>query len=116
MRRITYVVWALWLIVGIGLKIIAGVSWWLALSALWFPLAVYLSVTGAMVVVADIGERTRKKTKIHEPETCGNCLFGQTCDIINSVKQEGEERTRCIGERIGNAERGKVCEYYQRAN
>ena len=113
MRRITYVVWALWLIVGIGLKIIVGVSWWLALSALWFPLAVYLSVTGAMVVIADIG--ARKETKIHEPETCANCLFGQTCDIINSVKQEGEEPTRCIGERIGNAERGKVCEYYQRA-
>lgn len=113
MRRITYVVWALWLIVGIGLKIIAGVSWWLALSALWFPLAVYLSVTGAMVVIADIG--ARKETKIHEPETCANCLFGQTCDIINSVKQEGEEQAHCIGERIGNAERGKVCEYYQRA-
>lgn len=109
MRKITYVVWALWLAVGIGLKIIVGVSWWLALSALWFPLAVYLSVTGVMVVIADLGER--KKVKIHTQPSCANCLFGQTCDILQAIKPD--EKAQCIGERIGNAERGKVCEYYQ---
>ena len=113
MQKTTYIVWLLWLIAGIALKILGLVSWWAATSALWFPAAVILS--GALFIfgVAGIGARLKIMAERKTPKECGNCLFARTCDIINSTRSEGQELEKCIGEKLGEGKRGEVCKYHE---
>ena len=113
MQKTTYILWLLWLIAGIALKILGLVSWWAATSALWLPAAVVLS--GALFIfgTADIGARLKMLQAKKIPPECGNCIFGRTCDIINSTKKEGEELEKCIGEKLGEGKRGEVCKYHE---
>jgi uncharacterized membrane protein YhiD involved in acid resistance len=115
MQKTTYIVWLLWLIAGIVLKILGLVSWWAAASALWLPAGV--GISGALIVygIAYIGARLKIRAEKKIPRECGNCLFGQTSDAINKSRGEGEELEKCIGEKLDNIKRGKVCRFYERA-
>lgn len=114
MRNSVYFIWLGWLALGIILKIVGLIGWGLALSALWLPI-VFLFVIGILIfAIADIGERIKKNKEDNTPDECGNCLFGHTCDLINKTRKEGEEKEKCMGERIGGATRGVVCGYYKR--
>lgn len=116
MRKVIYIIWALLLVVGITLKILGIIGWGLALSPLWFPLVSFLSTIIVVVLGASLAESIKKRKEAKIPDTCGNCLFGKTCDLINASKKEGEEKEKCMGERIGGATRGVVCPYYERSN
>lgn len=114
MRRLSYILWGLWFIGGIVLKILGLVSWWVATSAVWIPLGGAISFGAIIFITADIGTYLKRKKEEKIPNECGNCLFGRTADIINAGRGEGEERVQCIGEKLGGATRGVVCSYYQR--
>ena len=116
MRRLSYILWGVWLIGGIILKILGLVSWWAATSALWLPLGGALSFGFVIFLTADIGAYLKRKQEEKIPNECGNCLFGRSADLINATKKEGEEKTHCIGEEMANAKRGTICPYYQRQN
>lgn len=115
MRKAIYIIFAAWLVAGIVLKILGLVSWWVATSAIWFPLGCLITASAFFVAVADIGGAIKRKREASIPKECANCLFGKVCDQINDGKREGEEKAKCLGESVGGATRGKVCEYYQRA-
>lgn len=114
MQKVSYVVWGLWLIVGIVLKIFGLVSWWVALSAIWFVAATIVASSFFIFITADIGKILKEKEERKIANTCKNCLFGQSIDILNDAKKEGEPKEKCIGEKLAGAERGKICQYYQR--
>lgn len=115
MQKTTYIVWLLWLLAGIALKILGLVSWWAATSAVWLPVGV--GISGALIVygIASIGARLKIRAEKKIPRECGNCLFGQACDAINKSKAEGEEPEKCIGEQLDKIKRGEVCRFYERA-
>lgn len=115
MRNAIYITWGVWLIAGIVLKILGLIGWWAATSAIWFPGGVVLCGMGFIFVTADIGARLKRKREEAIPQECANCLFGRTCDTINATRGENEEKVKCIGEKIGGATRGIVCDYYERA-
>ena len=114
MRKGIYIAWGTWLVLGIVLKIIGLASWGWATSAIWFPILVGLSIVGGLLLIGDIGARLKKRAEAKIPDSCENCLFGSTCDLINSLKGEGEEKQKCIGEKNGYS-RGELCEYYIRS-
>ena len=114
MRKACYIIWACWLVAGIVLKILGLVSWWVATSSIWIPASVVLSGALFIFVTADIGSRIKRKRDEQLPKECGNCLFGVTCDHVNATKGEGEEKAKCIGEKLANATRGQICDYYER--
>ena len=115
MRKVTDIIWGLWLVAGIALKILGLVGWGVALSAIWLPIGVVTALGFVIFITADIGDRMKKREDEKIPDTCGTCLFGKTCDLINSTKKEGEEKEKCMGERIGGATRGTLCPYYERS-
>lgn len=114
MRKFGYIGWGLWLLAGIVLKILGLCSWWFATSAIWFPAALAVSAMGIVFITADIVAAFKKRQEARIPDECANCLFGRTADLINQTRGDDAERVQCIGEKIGNAKRGVVCEYYQR--
>lgn len=114
MRKFTYIIWGVWLIGGIVLKITDLVNWWVGLSAIWFVVATIIASTFFVFVTADIGKILKEKEERKIANTCKNCLFGQSVDILNDAKKEGEAKEHCIGEKLAGAERGKICQYYQR--
>lgn len=114
MRNISYIIWGAWLLAGIVLKILGLCSWWFATSAVWLPAAVGVSAMVVIFATADFAAIAKKTQEARVPEECANCLFGRTADLINATRKEGEERALCIGEKLANATRGVVCEYYQR--
>lgn len=114
MRKLCYAGWGAWLFAGIVLKILGLVSWWVATSAVWFPLALSVSAMAVVFITADVSAHIKKTKEARTPQECANCLFGRTADLINATRGEGEEKVQCIGEKIGHATRGKICEYYQR--
>lgn len=116
MRKGIFIVWFAWLALGIILKIYDKVGTWMgALSALWFPLAVGVSLIGGLLLIASIGARLKKREEKKTPDACENCLFGSTCDLINSMRGEDEEKVKCIGEEKGVSTRPNLCEYYIRS-
>lgn len=116
MRKGILIAWACWLACGIALKILGTISsWFVALSALWFPLAVTLSGVGVLLLIAEIGARLKRREEARAADACENCLFGSTCDLINSMRGEGEEKVKCIGEERGVSTRPNLCEYYIRS-
>lgn len=114
MRKGIYIAWGAWALIGIALKIMGLIPWLWATSALWFPLLVVLSFLGVLLLVGDIGARLKRRAEEKIPDSCENCLFGSTCDLLNTMKEEGEEKQKCIGEKHGY-ERGELCEYYIRS-
>lgn len=114
MRRLSYILWGVWLLGGIILKILGLVSWWVATSAIWIPLGGAIAFGAIIFLTADIGNYLKRKREEKIPNECGNCLFGKTADLINASRGEGEEKAQCIGEKVGGATRGVVCPYYQR--
>ena len=114
MRRLSYVLWGVWLLAGIVLKILGLISWWAATSALWIPLGGVISFGAIIFLTADIGNYLKRKREEKIPNECGNCLFGKTTDLINASRKEGEEKALCIGEKLCGATRGVVCQYYTR--
>ena len=114
MRKAIYIVWAVWLIAGVVLKILGLISWWAATSSVWFPIGVVVCLLLFIFITSDIGASIKRKRAESEPKECGNCLFGVTCDHLNSTKGEGEEKVKCIGEKLANAKRGEICDYYER--
>lgn len=114
MRKFCYIGWCVWLIAGIVLKILGLVSWWVAASAVWFPVALAVSAMAVVFITADITALIKKRREERVPDECANCVFGRTADLINATRGDDEEKVQCIGEKISNAKRGVVCEYYQR--
>lgn len=115
MRRVSYYLWGAWLLAGIILKILGLVSWWAATSAIWLPLGGTIAFGAIVFLTADITAYIKKKKDSKIPDECGNCLFGRTTDLVNATKKEGEEKAPCLGEKLANAKRGQICQYYQRA-
>lgn len=114
MRRLSYVLWAGWLVAGIVLKILGLVSWWVAASALWIPLGGAVSFAAIIFITADLSAAAKRKRRAKIPKECATCMFGRTTDLLNKFKKEGEPDAQCIGEKLANATRGVVCKYYQR--
>lgn len=114
MRKATYIAWVIWLTSGILLATFGVIDWASALMAIWFPIACALSIGMLIFITADIGNIMKERNEARTPNTCGNCLFGKTCDLINSTKPSNEEPEKCIGEKLGGATRGEVCSYYER--
>lgn len=114
MRRGIYFAWGAWLIAGVVLGVLGVIPWGWATSALWFPLLSAFSILGGLLLVGDLGARAKRRVEAKIPDSCANCLFGSSCDLINQMRGDSEEKAICIGEKHGYT-RGEPCEYYIRS-
>lgn len=111
MKYITYSLYGLWAVVAILLKILAGASWWLATSFIWFPLLVVIVLLVGLQLSLDIGRimQIRKAEKEEKEKSCENCLFNWGAKYANDDK--------CLGEKMDeNHHRPKVCPYHKTRN
>ena len=107
MKKIVYCIYGVWAIACIVLKIMGIISWWVALSPVWLPLALALVLLGGIFLFGDVAERLKIHAERKEPDSCANCLFGLTAKY--------SEDGKCLGEALNSdVVRGKVCKTYQR--
>ena len=107
MKKLTYILFAVWVVVALALKIFAGASWWLATSWLWIPLGVALSIALVVFGSVDIGGFIKKREDGKIPDTCENCLFNHT--------KQYDENGVCLGDAMkAEHKEGEVCQYYRR--
>lgn len=116
MRKMFYLTWLAWAIACVVLKIMGLISWLTALSPLWMPIAVSLCAGVILIGIADVNRWMTKREDAKLPDSCENCLFKKTCDLVNATKKEGEEKEKCMGEKFGAAIVDGKCEYYSRYN
>lgn len=114
MKNLFYFTWLAWLLVSVVLKIMGLCSWVIALAPIWMPIAVGISIGVTLMAVTDLNAWMKKRKDVNMPDSCENCLFRKTCDLINGTKKEGEEKEVCMGERFGAAIVDGKCEYYSR--
>lgn len=111
MQKLTYVIWAAWLVAGVVLKIMGLVDWWAATSALWFPLGAFFSISAVTMLIAEVGQRLKERRESKIPPSCENCLFGRVSAQVGRLNPDGD--VRCVGEKHGH-KRGEICEYYSK--
>lgn len=107
MKKTSYILYALWVIVAVLSKILLGASLWFALSWLWLPAAIALVIGFGLTLSIDIGKWLRVRERKKDPDTCENCLFGLTAEY--------DPEKKCLGEKL-NAEnhRPTLCKFYKR--
>lgn len=107
MKIWSYVLYGLWVITAIVLKIIGLVSWWVATSWIWFPFAMILCFFAGINISVIIGKRIKEKENAKIPDSCEVCLFGQSMKYA--------ENGKCLGVTLDeNHEFGKLCPQYKR--
>lgn len=107
MRKTSYIIFGLWVIVAVLSKILLDTSWWIALSWLWLPLAVAFVVVFGLSLSVDIGKLLRRRQAEAEPDRCANCLFGQTAEY--------DKHGKCLGENLDETiHRPTLCKFYKR--
>lgn len=107
MKKICYALYGLWIVSAIVLKIIGLVSWWVATSWLWFPLAMVLTFLVEVNLAVGIGNRLKRKEEAKIPDSCEVCLFGKT--------KEYAENGHCLGETLDPEHPyGTLCKCYKR--
>lgn len=107
MKQICYILYALWIVSAIVLKILGCVGWLVATSWLWFPLAMVLCFLTFVNLAVWIGQRAKEKEEAKIPDTCENCLFGHT--------KEYAENSKCLGCTLDEShEFGTLCPQYKR--
>jgi len=106
MKKICYALYGLWIVSAIVLKIL-GLSWWVATSWLWMPLAMVLTFLVGVNLAVGIGNRLKRKEEDAIPDSCQTCLFGHT--------KEYAENGKCLGCTMDeNHEFGTLCAAYKR--
>lgn len=99
--------YVVWMVSAIVLKIFGLVSWWVATSWLWFPLAMILCFIVFINLSVIIGQKIRIKEESKIPDSCETCLFGQTAKYA--------ENGKCLGCTMDEEhEFGKLCKAYKR--
>lgn len=107
MKKICYALYGLWIVSAIVLKILGLVSWWVATSWLWFPLAMVLTFLVGVNLAVGIGNRLKRKEEEKIPDSCEVCLFGKT--------KEYAENGHCLGETLDPEHPyGTLCKCYKR--
>lgn len=107
MKKVSYIIFALWVVVAIALKIVGVVSWWVATSWIWLPLAIAFTIVLAISVSVEIGNKLKKKEERKIPDSCDTCLFGQAMQYSESGK--------CLGETMDEEHKfGELCGCYKR--
>lgn len=107
MKKICYALYGLWIVSAIVLKILGLVSWWVATSWLWFPLAMVLTFLVGVNLAVGIGNRLKRKEEEKIPDSCEVCLFGKT--------KEYAENGHCLGETLDpDHPYGTLCKCYKR--
>lgn len=107
MKVIGYILYASWMVSTIVLGVLGLVSWWVATSWLWFPLALVLVLFVGVMLVTDIGTRIKRKADSKIPDSCEACLFGQTAQY--------SENGKCLGCTMDeNHKFGELCNCYKR--
>lgn len=107
MKKICYALYGLWIVSAIVLKILGLVSWWVATSWLWMPLAMVLTFLVGVNLAVGIGNRLKRKEEEKIPDSCEVCLFGKT--------KEYAENGHCLGETLDPEHPyGTLCKCYKR--
>lgn len=107
MRKTFFITYALWVAASITLKILGFVGWWVALSWLWFPLAIIVTFGTFIFGAAKVGDRLKEKQEAKMPKNCENCLFSET--------RKFDADGKCLGEKLVEGHTfGSVCEHYRR--
>lgn len=107
-KKLIYIVYGLWVFISLLAKILGWTGWGFALSWLWFPLGIILTVAFGITLSVQIGDRVKKNIESSVPKTCDNCLFGETAKY--------DKNGKCLGEALDdNIKKGeKACSYYKR--
>lgn len=105
MKKVIYSIYSAWVILAVLSKILLGASWWIALSWLWLPLGVIVTLAFAVALSVKIGNVLKAKEDAKIPDTCENCLFGRTAEFTEDKK--------CLNETLGGT-RGKVCSHFRK--
>lgn len=109
MKITAYLTYGLWVILAVLSKILLGASWWVALSPLWLPLAIVVTLLLGLQVSVDIGRTLKMRQRKADPDTCENCLFNKTAQF--------DKKEQCLGEHLDeNIKRPHKCKFYQRHN
>lgn len=107
MKLIGYALYGMWIVSSIVLKILGLVSWFVAFSWLWFPLALVLTIFVGINVAAFIGTKLKMREDSKIPDSCEACLFGQTAKYA--------ENGKCLGCTMDeNHKYGELCSAYKR--
>lgn len=107
MKKVVYLVYALWAVLAVLSKIFLGTSWFVATSFIWLPLGVVFTIFLFLRFSVDLGNRMKRKLEKKETPTCENCLFGK-------VSQYDPDK-RCLGEAMDeNIHRPKVCKFHRK--
>lgn len=107
MKQICYILYVLWMLSAVVLKILGLVSWWVATSWLWMPLAMVLTFLVGVNLAVGIGNRLKRKEEAKIPDSCEVCLFGKT--------KEYAEGGKCLGETLNEeCHYGTLCSCYKR--
>ena len=114
MKKAFYWCWLAWAIACVVAKCFGWCGWAFMLSPIWIPLCVVVCFAFMLIVISDFGSWMKRKSDDKLPDSCENCLFKKSCDLINSTKKEGEELEKCMGEKFGAAVVDGKCEYYTR--
>lgn len=104
LKKLIYVLYALWVALAIVLKIVFGASWWVALSWLWLPLSILLSLSLIVYSFIGIGNRLRIKEANKIPDACDICLHKKTASLTGND---------CLGVQMGEKP-NSLCGYYKR--
>ena len=107
MKKLVYILFAIWVAAALALKLFVGASWWLATSWLWIPLGVALTIALAVFGSVDIGGFLKRREDAKIPSTCENCLFNYT--------KKYDSNGKCLGDAMkAEHKEGEVCQYYRR--
>lgn len=107
MKILCYSLYGLWAVSAIVLKILGLCSWIVALSWLWFPLAIILCFLTFINASVWIGGKLKEREEAKIPDSCSVCLFGQTASYSPDNK--------CLGEVLDEScKMGTLCKCYKR--
>lgn len=109
MKKLIYSLYILWAILSIAYFFWKG-NVAIATAFIWIPIALVVSASFLITLIGDIGERIKRRRRENAPRDCTTCLFGQTADLVNKTKKEGEE-VPCVGESMGY-KRGVTCPHW----
>ena len=107
MKQICYILYGLWVVLAVVLKILGLVSWGVATSWAWMPFAMLLTFLVGVNLVVAIGQRLKRKEESKIPDSCDVCLFAQTAKYA--------ENGKCLGCTMDeNHQFGTLCPAYKR--
>lgn len=108
-RAIAVIAYSALVVAGIVLGIFKVLKWWVALSPIWFPVAVGVSLFFMMFIAMYIGDRIKAKYEEEFVPNCANCLFNHTKEITHSEQ--------CLGEKMkAEINADGICSFYERKN